>query len=65
MGHAGHRSAAHQQGAIILLLVIRRTRFRAEFGSHWLLPRPLPFFVRRLCKIVLSKRFGEALELQS
>ena len=48
MGHAGRRSAAHKEGAFMFLLVISRTRSRAELGPHWLLRRPLPFFARCL-----------------
>ena len=48
MGHAGCQNAAHKEGFFIFLLVIHRTRSRAELGPHWLLRRPLPFFARCL-----------------
>ena len=58
-GMLAAENAAHKEGVFISLLVISRARSRAEFGSHWLLRRPLPFFVRCLredcCQSVLRK----------
>ena len=49
MGHAGCQNAAHKEGGVfIFLLDVSRTRSCAELSPHWLLRRPLPFFVRRL-----------------